>query len=112
MKKFIFSAAALMLATTFSFAGTPETKSKAEPATTTASAGNLHWYVMSGTSPVFQNTATTSDEQAITGCSGPSSKPECERGYRDDQLNTPGNPSAGVKPSQVNAPDSKIYRTN
>lgn len=110
MKKFIFSAAALMLATTFSFAGTPETKANAEQAAATATTSNLHWYSMSGT--VYQNTATVAGEQAFSGCNGPSSKPECERGYRDDQLNTPGNPSAGVKPSQISTPDSKIYRTN
>ena len=110
MKKLILSAAAFMLATAFSFAGTPETKG--EPTVSTTSASSLHWFVMSGTSPVFQNTASQIDEQSLTGCDGPSSKPECERGYRDDQLNTPGNPSSGVKPAQVNAPDSRIYKRN
>lgn len=99
-----------MLASAFSFAGTPETKAK--PEVNTNSAGTLHWYKMSGSTPVFQNTGTQSDEQALTGCDGAPTKPECERGYRDDQLNSPGNPSAGIKPAQVASPDTRIYDRN
>lgn len=101
-----------MLASAFSFAGTPETKANAKPEVNTNSTSTLHWYTVSGSTVSFQNTATMTDEQALTGCTGASTKPECERGYRDDQLNSPGNPSAGVKPAQIATPDTKIYKVN
>ena len=108
MKKVIFSAAALMLASAFSFAGTPETKANSKTDVSTNSSSTLHWYKMSGTTLSFQNTATKEDEQIETGCTGQNTT-ECERAYDDTQLNSPGNPSAGVKPSQVNAPVDRIY---
>ncbi|MNJ95299.1 hypothetical protein D3C87_130090 [compost metagenome] len=56
MKKVIFSAAAFMLASTFSFAGTPETKENAKPEANTSSAQIYH-YVSNSTAPgAYANT--------------------------------------------------------
>ena len=56
MKKIIFSAAALMLASAFSFAGTPETKD-AKPVTAEVKSATLFHYASESTAPnAYQNT--------------------------------------------------------
>ncbi|WP_336834722.1 hypothetical protein [Sphingobacterium siyangense] len=112
MKKLILSAATLMLASALSFAGTPETKGEAKPEAKTEMKANtqtadvLHWYSPSGT-PVFRQSNTIDDEEMETApCER--NKTGCERGYRDDQLNTPGVPSSGVKPGEINLPAATL----
>jgi hypothetical protein len=108
MKKVIFSAAALMLASAFSFAGTPETKANTKPEakTNAQTADVLHWCSPSGTPSFIQSNTLDDEEMQASPCER--NKTGCERGYRDDQLNTPGVPSSGVKSSQINTPAATL----
>ena len=106
MKKVIFSAAALMLASAFSFAGTPETKAKPEVKTNIQTEEVLHWYSPSGTPSFIQSNTLDEEEMEASPCER--NKTGCQRGYRDDQLNTPGVPTSGVKPGQISTPAATL----
>ncbi|MNV08917.1 hypothetical protein D3C71_993950 [compost metagenome] len=68
MKKVFLSASALLLASAFSFAGTPETKANAKPEVKTSS--TVYHYTSESTAPgAFANTANWSE--------GPSGNPSC-----------------------------------
>ncbi|WON93786.1 hypothetical protein [Sphingobacterium sp. UGAL515B_05] len=70
MKKVIFSAAALMLASAFSFAGTPETKTEAKAKPEVKTSSTVYHYTSESTAPgAFANTANWSE--------GPSDNPTC-----------------------------------
>lgn len=112
MKKILYSAAAMMLAFSFSaFAGTPKNKDEAKQPTvpTSSSSGQLHWFKKTGpTTYVYQGSTSTKEEQELnTGCDGTSV--ECQRAFDDTQVNSSSNPAAGIKPGQENSPIERIY---
>ncbi|MBL7706820.1 MAG: hypothetical protein JNM21_14835 [Taibaiella sp.] len=101
MKKLMFSTAAILALSLSAFAGTPE-KAEAKTATETNAQTSdvLHWFDMSST-PAYLQSNTIEDEES-PGCEP--NKQGCERAYRDDQFNTFGVPTSGVKPGQINSP--------
>ena len=87
MKKVIFSAAALMLASAFSFAGTPETKTEAKATPEVKANTELVYHYVS------QNTNGTINfaEGTATNCPQPGNKP-CEW-TSDNPMTSPLSPS-------------------
>ncbi|OJV55365.1 MAG: hypothetical protein BGO31_20770 [Bacteroidetes bacterium 43-16] len=73
MRKLIFSAAALMLATAFSFAGTPETKGEAKPEVKTETTNLVYHY----TGKDAQGRIIFEEGEATEDCGQPGSLP-CE----------------------------------
>ena len=88
MKKVIFSAAALMLASAFSFAGTPETKANAKPEVRTETAKVYHYVSKNGDGSInFAEGEPTSP----TACQGLQQIP-C-RWTSEDELTSPMQPT-------------------
>ena len=73
MSKLIFSAAALMLATAFSFAGTPETKGEVKPEVKTETTNLVYHY----TGKDAQGRIIFEEGEATEDCGQPGSLP-CE----------------------------------
>lgn len=69
-------------------------------------ATSYYWFDPSVTTYHDQNTKL--NEQNITGCD--QNEQLCEKGYTQDQLNNPNDPSQGVKSDQINSPASQIFK--
>lgn len=110
MRKINFSLTALafLLAVAGAFAFKPASLA---PSASPAYEESLYWYNTANTY-VDQNIKgdqfTPGSEVAITGCHYSNSI--CEKGYRQDQLNNPSDPSQGVKTTQLNSPAETIFK--
>ncbi|HMT73936.1 MAG TPA: hypothetical protein PKA77_07705 [Chitinophagaceae bacterium] len=101
MKKIAMGIAAFLLIVTAS-AFTYLAAGTAKP-----TSGELYWFTTSMSYDGFQS---HEDEVSESGCPDDGSL-VCRKGYREDQLINPANPSLGVKSAEVNSPDDIIYRT-
>lgn len=77
---------------------------------TVKASGDTAYYWFDETSGDYQDLRIHSAEVSATGCN--STGPLCARGYNQDQLNDPNDPTEGVKENQINNQQDVVRSQN
>ena len=105
MKKSRISVMALLV---MLFAAGSAFKAKTDMDARSAKEVSYYWF-KTGTTTTYQGFRTQSSEQPMSGCSGTGH--DCEKGYDQNQLINPAQPSQGVKSTEVSNQKSLIVKS-